>query len=101
MRETIQAELHAQGAFDIDVAGYAGGAAAAELIHHWRSCRPPLDAATRRGDVEAAIAALRTWADTLTAAVRRRGASDGRTSAGPRGATPPAPSTSTSPATTA
>lgn len=58
---TIQRELLTADVFPPELTGYAASAAAGELVHHWRSCRPPLDTATMLGDIDGVIALLQRW----------------------------------------
>lgn len=56
-----QESLLADGTFPSDLAGYAASALVADLMAHWDTCNPPLDAATKRGDVRDAIAEVEQW----------------------------------------
>lgn len=54
-----------ENVFGHDLCGFASSAAAAELVHHWRQCQPPLTLAERRGDLADVIAALQQWSTDL------------------------------------
>lgn len=64
-QERIQEGLITDGIFPAELAGYAGSAAAAELLYHWEAGGEPLDAAVKRADVQDVIRLLQTWAREL------------------------------------
>ena len=58
----IETLIDAHGSvFPSELAGYAAGAAAVDLLEHWDTCDPPLDAATRASDVQDVIEVLTRW----------------------------------------